>query len=313
MDETLYQCEAFLSSVPKTEELTYRMIVAEFDAEQPLLQAIVNTQVLQREPNVLLFKYRKVLSFIFLLISVANLVLFSAKIYQLEGEQIGFIKSLHFLTLLLLVLYNLLYATVNQEVGAWFTNIFDNFLNASMMTAVLFENLVLIDAFNGENEVDVFTKIKCWIQGLCQQAASDRDRVSVNSTESEATHDQSMQSARSHLRPTFQNADERIRAFFVPKMAICAMIFFTLSVFMYTHSLRLTKYITELEQTHHKIHAGSLFGTSFSFTDLLCLCLFVVYATFSLMGSLQAFCQAHERFSSLKDKRINNLHNLIFA
>ena len=42
--------------------------------------------------------------------------------------------------------YNLLYSTVNQEAGKWLTNIFDNALNATMMTAVLFENLVLIDA-----------------------------------------------------------------------------------------------------------------------------------------------------------------------
>jgi hypothetical protein len=118
-----------------------------------------------------------VLSFIFLLISVANLVLFSVKIYSLDYEQIGAIKSMHFLTLILLVLYNLLYSTVNQEAGKWLMNIFDNGLNASMMTAVLFENLVLIDSMRAEEDIDIIGRIKKIIHDLSQQVTVERTRL----------------------------------------------------------------------------------------------------------------------------------------
>ena len=45
-------------------------------------------------------------------------------------------------------------------------NIFDNGLNASMMTAVLFENLVLIDSMRAEEDIDIIGRIKKFIHDL---------------------------------------------------------------------------------------------------------------------------------------------------
>lgn len=125
MNTTLYVCTANLAQLKKQDELEYRMVVVQFGhhllvngeetnlektGPEALYQNLINAQILQREPNFALFKYRKIMSFIFLVASAFNLALFSVKVFPLEPEKIGFLKKLHYFTLSILCLYNMLYS-----------------------------------------------------------------------------------------------------------------------------------------------------------------------------------------------------------
>jgi len=72
-----------LVTIDKLHEKLYRMIVLEFN-NSPLLDLAENVEVIQREPNFVLFKYKKLMSFLFLLASGVALFLYSLKLYVLS-------------------------------------------------------------------------------------------------------------------------------------------------------------------------------------------------------------------------------------
>jgi uncharacterized protein YdeI (BOF family) len=81
---------------------------------------------------------------------------------------------------------------------------------------------------------------------------------------------------------------------------------------MYTHSLRLHKYITKMEQLDDSISTASLLGER-DFTDILCFFIFSIYGFFSLRYTFEAFCQANTKYIKNKSKQNYNLYNLIFS
>ena len=84
------------------------------------------------------------MSFIFFITSGINVILFGSKIYALKYEEIGFLKRLIYANLLTLLFYNLFYSFSSKD--HWLTSFLDDFINASMMSLLLFLNLVLIDS-----------------------------------------------------------------------------------------------------------------------------------------------------------------------
>mmetsp|Transcript_33195 Transcript_33195/g.50869 ORF Transcript_33195/g.50869 Transcript_33195/m.50869 type:complete len:104 (+) Transcript_33195:951-1262(+) len=90
--------------------MKYRMIVIDFGEDSEHLSSAMNVEVEQREPNFISFKYKKLMSFIFLISSLSTLFIFAMKIYPMKYEHIGFIKKVVFANLVCLALYNLLYA-----------------------------------------------------------------------------------------------------------------------------------------------------------------------------------------------------------
>ena len=92
----------------------------------------------------MLFKYKRIMSAIFFVASLTNFYLFSAKVYFIEYEQIGFLKRVIWVSCFCLIFYNMLYAF--QSSDHWFTRLLDSFVNSLMMALVLFLNLLLIDA-----------------------------------------------------------------------------------------------------------------------------------------------------------------------
>ena len=84
------------------------------------------------------------MSIIFFVASVINLYIFISKIYKLGYSEIGFLKRTIFVNLVALLIYNLMYSF--ESIDEWFLSFLDKFLNALMMSLVLFLNLVLIDA-----------------------------------------------------------------------------------------------------------------------------------------------------------------------
>lgn len=85
------------------------MIVLGLDSS-PELSNVMNFQVVQREPNQVLFKYKKIMSFIFFVSSLVCLFNYCLKVYPLHFKEIGFIKKLIFANLLTMVIYNFLYS-----------------------------------------------------------------------------------------------------------------------------------------------------------------------------------------------------------
>ena len=59
------------------------------------------------------------------------------------------------------------------------------------------------------------------------------------------------------------------------------------------------------------IDTGSIVG-SFDFTDLLCLCLFSVYAGMAFKWMYEAYNLANAQYQKNRTKRNYNLHNLLF-
>lgn len=197
---------------------------------------MMNIEVIQRQPNFLVFEYKKIMSFIFFLTSGLNVILFGSKIYALKYDEIGFLKRLIYANLLCLLFYNLFYSFSSKD--HWLTSFLDDFINASMMSLLLFLNLVLID--------------------------SQTEKIY----------------SRSHMT---------YKEFIKPKALITFSIFVTLHFFMYTHSVRLHKYITEMEQLDNSINTKSLF-VGMDFTDIVCLIIFAIYGYISLRYTFEAFC-----------------------
>jgi hypothetical protein len=129
------------------------------------------------------------------MVSGVSVILFGSKIYRLKYEEIGFLKRLVYANLLALLFYNLFYSFSSKDF--WLNSFLDDFLNALMMSLLLFLNLVLID--------------------------SQTDKIKA------------------------RGSGDQIKLFIQPKAVICLGIYITLHFFMYTHSVRLHKYITELE------------------------------------------------------------------
>ena len=194
----------------------------------------MNIEVIHRQPNFLVFEYKKIMSFIFFLTSGINVILFGSKIYALKYEEIGFLKMLIYANLLTLLFYNLFYSFSSKD--HWLTSFLDDFINASMMSLLLFLNLVLIDS------------------------------------QTEKIYSRTLS----------------IRDFIKPKAMICFPIFINLHFFMYTHSVRLHKYITEMEQLDNSIDTWSLLGER-DFTDILCFFIFGIYGFVSLRYTAEAF------------------------
>ena len=84
------------------------------------------------------------MSFMFFMVSGISVILFGSKIYRLKYEEIGFLKRLVYANLLTLLFYNLFYSFSSKD--HWFNSFLDDFLNALMMSLLLFLNLVLIDS-----------------------------------------------------------------------------------------------------------------------------------------------------------------------
>ena len=196
----------------------------------------MNIEVIQRQPNFVVFEYKKIMSFIFFITSGLNVILFGSKIYALRYEEIGFLKRLIYANLLALLFYNLFYSFSSKD--HWLTSFLDDFINALMMSLLLFLNLVLIDS----------------------------------------------QTEKVYSRGALSYQD-----FIKPKAIICFFIFVTLHFFMYTHSVRLHKYITEMEQQDNSINTKSLLG-EMDITDILCFFIFAIYGLISLRYTMEAFC-----------------------
>jgi ABC-type protease/lipase transport system fused ATPase/permease subunit len=136
---------AVLGKISKSKEKMFRMVTLDIENQsEGLLDQVMGVELVQREPNHVLIKYKKIMSSIFLFASLCNLYLFASSIYPLQYEQIGFLKRTLFVILLLLVLYNMIYCFASQY--HWFTNFLDNSINSALMTGILFLNLVLIDS-----------------------------------------------------------------------------------------------------------------------------------------------------------------------
>lgn len=215
----------------------------------------------------MLFKYKRIMSAIFFVASVTNFYLFSAKVYLIQYEQIGFLKRVIWVSCFCLILYNMLYCF--QSSDHWFTRLLDSFVNSLMMALVLFLNLLLIDA----QTLKIYSSVS--------------------------------QSGR------LQGPEEKIKSFYLPKLGVCVAIFVLLYFFMYTHSFRLVKYITQMYKQKDSIDTGSIVG-SFDFTDLLCLCLFSVYTVMAFRWMHEAYNLANAQYQKNRTKRNYNLHNLLF-
>ena len=106
----------------------------------------MNAELVQREPNFIAFKYKKIMSFLFLISSVFTLYLFAAKIYPMQRKHRGFVRDIIFANLLCLVLYNLTYSFESYRAKGAMARFMDSMINSLMMSLFLFLNLVLIDA-----------------------------------------------------------------------------------------------------------------------------------------------------------------------
>jgi len=114
--EVLYECSTKLVTLNKGEEQRYRMFILEFlkfGNSKIQYEDLLNTEIVQREPNYVLFSYKTMASMIFFAFSVINLFIYALKVYRLEYKQIGFLKRLIFLNLMVLVIYNFVYSFNN--------------------------------------------------------------------------------------------------------------------------------------------------------------------------------------------------------
>ena len=170
MNTTMYSCTTDLALLKKDyDALLYRMIVIQFnegigiiedgnEVRRPedskaknleqgpdsLYQNLVNVQIVQREPNFTLFKYRRIMSAIFFIASVANILQFLLKVHRLDVKTMGVLKMLVLANLFCLVLYNLMYSF--EVTDHWVSKCMDSVVNAMMYSLILFLNLILIDS-----------------------------------------------------------------------------------------------------------------------------------------------------------------------
>ena len=98
----------------------------------------------------------------------------------------------------------------------------------------------------------------------------------------------------------------------MPKGLICGLIFITLHFFMYTHSIRLHKYITEMNQIEDSIKTVGLFGT-FDLTDCICVAIFSVYGFHCIKSAISAFLLFQKQYLKNRSIKNNNLYNLLFV
>ena len=86
------------------------MLILDYEDGDISYDQIMNSETIQKEPNFILFKYKKIMSGIFFIFSIVNLFLYALKIYRLQYKEIGFLKRLIYMNLFCLVLYNLIYS-----------------------------------------------------------------------------------------------------------------------------------------------------------------------------------------------------------
>ena len=98
----------------------------------------------------------------------------------------------------------------------------------------------------------------------------------------------------------------------MPKACICGFIFIALHFFMYTHSIRLHTYITEMNQMNDSIKTFGLFG-KIDFTDCICMVIFSVYAFHCTKSAVSAFMVFQKRYLESQTEKNYNLYNLLFA
>lgn len=166
----MYSCSTDLALLKKNyDALLYRMIVIKFNegigiykkgeavvatgdsvskklekGPVSLYQNLINLQIVQREPNFTLFKYKRIMSSIFLIGSMINLVIFLSKIHNFDFKTLGLLKMLVGATLFCLVLYNLMYSFEVSD--NWLSSCLDSIVNAMMYSLILLLNLILIDS-----------------------------------------------------------------------------------------------------------------------------------------------------------------------
>lgn len=159
------------------------------------------------------------MSFIFLLTSVLTMILYSCKIYSLaHWTEVGALKALVFINLVILVMYNFLYSIGTRD--HWASNFLDDLINAVMMSSVLFLNLVLLDAQTERIERPSGARVRSvWVT-----MATKMFRGRCNSGVIEAMSD-----------------------FIMPKLLICLGILIALHFLMFTHNARLVQYINSLQ------------------------------------------------------------------
>lgn len=254
-DQQIQECSTNLIRYDKHDEMEFRMIIIHIDSEQELYD-ILNFQVVQREPNFILIKYKRVMSFIFLLCNIINLLIYSAKIYRLRYKEIGFLKKLIFANLFCLMLYNFLYSCDASE--SLLSRFIDNSINSMMMTLVLFLNLVLIDSQTMKMQVNLNP---------------------INALAGEKS---------------FRTPAKQINSFFMPKAIVCLCIFITLCFLMYTHQERMFKHASKMNELEDSIEITSLFG-GFDLTDLICLILFFIYSYMAVTSAYTAFSDTQRK------------------
>jgi hypothetical protein len=98
--------------------------------EDKIFEKVINTQVVVREPNFVLFKYKKIMSFIFFVACLLNIILYSSKVYKFKREEMGFLKIQVGVTLISLCVYNIVYSF--EQSDTTLVNFFDSFVNAFM-------------------------------------------------------------------------------------------------------------------------------------------------------------------------------------
>lgn len=232
---------------------------------------------MRREPNFILFTYKKIMSFIFLVASGVTLFLYALKVYALEPREVGCVRGLLFVNLVCLLIYNFLYSCGTRD--HWASNFADNLINSVMMSLVLLLNLVLIGAAN--------------------------DNSYMHSTEPTQV------AALLWIETKFFAGRPERRRFLLPKILICASILVVLHSFMYTHNARLFQFLTQLTQISDSIETQRLFS-SFDVTDAICLSLFSVYGAMALKSAGEGFLQRHKRYNQQRSKQGYNLYSLIF-
>ena len=80
---------------------------------------------------------------------------------------------------------------------------------------------------------------------------------------------------------------------------------------MNTHSHRLIRYITQMEQMSDTISTPKLIG-EFDMIDIICFILGMVYMVTIFKYTIQAFCLANHEHHKMRTRKSYNLYNLIF-
>ena len=103
-----------------------------------------------------------------------------------------------------------------------------------------------------------------------------------------------------------------VKSFLMPKACICGFIFITLHFFMYSHSIRMHTFVTEMNQMNDSIKTVGLFG-SLDLTDCICIAIFSVYGYYCVKSASSAFAIYNEQYHKNRTKQNYNQYNLLFA